>query len=232
MLRAMPDRCVDHVIADPPYNEAATNARSVYDGRASDSSLGRSALGVNGEGIAWAWTDDTIRAVTQECLRVARRWVIVFCALEQLGTYASAAGACWIRAGAWDRNNTGTPQLTADRPAQGAEGVAIMHAPRPKGGELMRWNGKGARGIWRHSVDRTKGRHPAAKPLPLCNELVLSFTDPGDRILDITCGGGSIGVAAVMLGRTYIGIDNGLRKEDGKPWADVTRERLAALGDV
>src|SRR5437763_102287 len=57
--------------------------------------------------------------ITLPLLSRARCWAIVLCSLESLGGFAAVAGAAWVRAGIWDRPN-GTPQLTGDRPAQGA----------------------------------------------------------------------------------------------------------------
>ena len=236
LLAALPDHSIDHVYTDPPYNKASRNARSVYDGKASDSSLGRSALGVKGSGIAWDLTPEMIRLLTAEFIRVARRWIIVHCALEHLGAFCDAAEKHWTRAGVWlpdddgpiveaglwDRNNTGTPQLTGDRPAQAAEGIAILHGPGKK-----RWNGRGKRGVWRQSVCRERGRHPAEKPLALCSQIVVDFTDPGESILDPFCGRGALGLAAVRAGRSFVGCDNGARDTDGARWADLARERLA-----
>jgi DNA modification methylase len=43
------------------------------------------------------------------------------------------------------------------------------------------------------------------KPLPLMESLVRDFTDPGDLILDPFAGSGTTGVAAIRLGRRFIG---------------------------
>lgn len=237
VLQSLDDLSVDVVLTDPPYNAAARNARSIYDGKASPSSLGRSALGKEGAGIAWHLTDEEIPILVSEFLRVSRRWVVVFCALEHLGKIHDAAGGfydakknpegAFVRSCTWDRNNTGAPQLTGDRPAQGAEGIAVLHAP---GEPRKRWNGRGKRGIYRHSVCRRKGRHPAEKPLPLIEELLLDFTEPGDLVLDPFCGSGTVGVACKRQGRSFFGVDFGEPDEEhaqaGRPWIDIARERI------
>lgn len=234
LLRSLPDQSIDVTITDPPYNAAARNARSVYDGKASASSLGRSALGIMGSGIAWHLDDATIVDLTFELLRVTRRWVVICCALEHLGKFHDAAGGfrtakvggAYVRSCTWDRNNTGTPQLTGDRPAQGAEGLAILHAP---GGERMRWNAKGKRGIYRYTVCREKDRHPAEKPIALIEELLSDFTDPGELILDPFCGRGTVAAACKMHGRAFLGCDNGKRDTDDRPWAELAQERIDSL---
>jgi DNA modification methylase len=49
--------------------------------------------------------------------------------------------------------------------------------------------------------------HPAAFPKSLPTFFVKLFSDEGDTVLDPFEGGGTTGVAAVELGRNYIGID-------------------------
>jgi site-specific DNA-methyltransferase (adenine-specific) len=49
--------------------------------------------------------------------------------------------------------------------------------------------------------------HPTQKPLGLMRYLVRTFTNPGDTILDNTMGSGTTGVAALMEGRRFVGIE-------------------------
>ena len=129
-------------------------------------------------------------------------WVIAFCAFEQLAAYRDGAGTSWIRAGIWDKVSN-MPQMTGDRPAQGGEGIAIMHRPGRK-----KWNGGGKAAIWRYLVERGEKQHPTQKPLMLIRELVELFTQPENMILDPFMGGGTTGVAALQLGRKFIGIES------------------------
>lgn len=49
--------------------------------------------------------------------------------------------------------------------------------------------------------------HPTQKPVPLLEWLVATYSNPGDVVLDNTMGSGSTGVAAVALGRWFVGIE-------------------------
>jgi len=49
--------------------------------------------------------------------------------------------------------------------------------------------------------------HPTQKPVELGRYLVRTFTNPGDTVLDNTCGSGSFLVSAILEGRNFIGID-------------------------
>lgn len=49
--------------------------------------------------------------------------------------------------------------------------------------------------------------HPTQKPVWLCEELILTYSDPGDVVLDCCMGSGSIGVACMNTGRSFIGVE-------------------------
>jgi site-specific DNA-methyltransferase (adenine-specific) len=52
-----------------------------------------------------------------------------------------------------------------------------------------------------------KGLHPTQKPLALCAYLIRTYTEEGATVLDSCMGSGTTGVAAVGLGRRFIGIE-------------------------
>jgi site-specific DNA-methyltransferase (adenine-specific) len=54
------------------------------------------------------------------------------------------------------------------------------------------------------------GHHPTQKPVKLLEDLIYTYTSPGDTTLDFTMGSGSTGVAAKNLGRNFIGIEKDL----------------------
>ena len=49
--------------------------------------------------------------------------------------------------------------------------------------------------------------HPTEKPVPLLEDLILTYTDENDVVLDFTMGSGSTGVACQELNRNFIGIE-------------------------
>lgn len=205
VLATLPDRSVAHVITDPPYDvETHEGARRLA-----------SPGVVADQGIDFAPLD--VAASVPMMLRVAERWVVSFCSLQQLGAYRDAAGEAWVRAGVWAKPGA-APQFTGDRPAQGADGIAILHRAGRK-----RWNGGGSPALWTYPPARGPDRgHPTPKPIDLMLALVASFTDPGDVVLDPFCGSGTTGVACVRLGRRFVGV------EVDPTWAALSRERLAA----
>jgi site-specific DNA-methyltransferase (adenine-specific) len=203
---------VDHVISDPPYEaEAHTKQRRSL----KDATQKRGAKNVGAVRRVDACLD--FAAITADerevCARVfaelARRWVIAFCQIEAVASWRSVlvdAGLDWVRGGVW-RKPDGMPQFTGDRPGTGVECIAIAH---PKG--RKRWNGGGKHGFWTCGLEHGHGgggksEHPTKKPLALMLEIVSDFTDPGETVLDPFAGSGTTGVAAIRLGRHFVGIE-------------------------
>lgn len=57
------------------------------------------------------------------------------------------------------------------------------------------------------STPKRPGMHPTEKPVDLLRYLIRTYTDEGEVILDNCMGSGSTGVAAVLEGRKFIGIE-------------------------
>lgn len=198
---AIPD-AVDVSLLDPPFDQRthASGARARSNGK-----------------LAFDPIDPA--SFVPQLLEITRRWVVCFCALEQLGAYQAAAGDAWIRAGVWVKSDP-APQLTGERPGQGAEGIAIMHRKGRK-----QWNGGGHAAVWYHPTvrrDPDYGLHPTQKPVGLMLDLVRAFTEPGGLVLDPFAGSGSTGVACLRAGRRFVGC------EIDPAMAEVARARLDA----
>ena len=70
-------------------------------------------------------------------------------------------------------------------------------------------------------VHNSSGKlHPTQKPVEILEWLIRTYTNCGDTVLDNCMGSGSTGVAALNLGRKFIGIDV------EKKYFDITNERL------
>lgn len=51
------------------------------------------------------------------------------------------------------------------------------------------------------------GYHPTQKPVALLEDLIQTYSNEGDTVLDFTMGSGSTGVACVNTNRNFIGIE-------------------------
>jgi site-specific DNA-methyltransferase (adenine-specific) len=49
--------------------------------------------------------------------------------------------------------------------------------------------------------------HPTQKPTNVLNWLIMTYSNPGDTVLDFTMGSGSCGVSAKLTGRNFVGIE-------------------------
>lgn len=77
---------------------------------------------------------------------------------------------------------------------------------------MKRLNGdKQMTDVWRIPAvgkwEKTCGKHPTQKPLRLLYRIILASTNEGDTILDPFAGSCTTGIAAYLLGRNFIGID-------------------------
>lgn len=197
-LASLADRSVDHIICDPPYEaEAHTLQRRVC-----RETVGERVLAVEPLDFAPMKEPDRI-AVASQMARVARRWILVFCQAEAVAAWRHslvAAGATYMRACVWVKPD-GMPQLTGDRPAMGYESIVAAHAPGKS-----TWNGGGQHGVFVvNKNDSDRSGHPTQKPDALMDKLVRLFTDKGETVCDPFAGSGTTGLAALRLGRSFVG---------------------------
>jgi hypothetical protein len=218
-------------LTDPPYDP------HVHASMTSCAQVG-DVKGVRHRDAGFAALDASLFAYVVDVAKVVPGWSAIYCDLESVGTYAEALGRRtkggvgyvrgvvvsdadmrdgdfalagyggvlpWIR---WS-----SPQQSDDRPSQGAEALVLAHGPGK-----MHWRGPRNLTELRHKCERGTEKHATAKPLDQELDLVAWFTDPGDLVYDPTGGRGTLGVACVLLGRSYVGCN----------WGDGPDAALAA----
>ncbi len=83
--------------------------------------------------------------------------------------------------------------------------------------------------VWRIPAvgkwEKEQGKHPTQKTLRLLYRIILASTNEGDTILDPFSGSGTTGIAANLLGRNYIGI------EQEQQFCDLANRRRESLED-
>ena len=191
---------VDHIIADPPYEAALHNARAHLSKLRKDG--GPELQEINFDAI-----DEIRDAYVAASEKLCNGWFLAFCTMEGVRPWADAINASpmkYKRSCVWVKPDS-TPQLNGQGPAQGAEAFVVAW----NGQGHAKWNAGGKRGVYTHLVNNPErtGKHPTEKPRRLMSEIIADFTMPEQAILDPFMGSGTTGVAAVMSGRNFIGIE-------------------------
>ena len=94
--------------------------------------------------------------------------------------------------------------------------------------EMRRENGgKQMKTVWRMTApgksEKLHGKHPTQKPVKLIDRCLRASTNPGDLVLDPFAGSGSAGVAALAIGRRFVGI------EMSAEYAEIGRLRMSEV---
>lgn len=190
---------VDHTIMDPPYEAGAhTDARLVQKG---------DKIVVEAHRFA-AMDDDTRDRITKFVALNTDRWSLVFCQNEGAHFWREAFRSHNVKPYStmvWCKPD-GKPNYNGSGPGVGYESiVATWH-----GTGRSSWNGGGRIGVFIENKNEKRdggNTHTTIKPQRLMVPLVEYFSDKNDLILDCFMGSGSTGVAAVSLGRRFIGIE-------------------------
>jgi DNA modification methylase len=193
--REVPENAV--MITDPPYSD------HVHDSMTSCAQHG-ARKGVRQRDAGFGSLSPELRAHVA-ALGARCRWSVVFSDWEGLSAWREAFNAQpnyrYVRVVPWIRWSM--PQMSKDRPPQGSEAIIIAGHTKP-----MRWSGPGNLTHFDEACERGDEKHPTAKPLDLMCRLVQYFSEPGELILDPCCGRGTTILAAKLLGRDGLGIDD------------------------
>ena len=238
-LRAIPDGSVKLVVTSPPYNLGKD-----YERRAPVASYLRAQRNVIAEcvrilhpqgSICWQVGNyvengeiiplDVIlfRAFRRHGLKLRNRIVWHFghglhCTRRLSGRYETIN---W-----WTKSDTYTWHLDPIRVPPKYPGK--KHFKGPNAGKLScNPKGKNPTDVWEipnvKSNHPEKTIHPCQFPVELVERLVLSMTDPGDKVLDPYLGVGSTVIAALKHGREGHGCD--IMPE----YVDIAQERIQKL---
>lgn len=131
------------------------------------------------------WDNEPLEPSLIEAVRAAGKWSVIFGG----NYYDCPATSCWL---VWDKMNTGD---FADCE------LAWTNLPKAVRRIQYLWNGmireKGAQ----------RGDHPTQKPLEVMKWCISHLPEPNDVILDPFMGSGTTGVAALQMGKSFIGIE-------------------------
>ena len=238
VLATLPDRSVDVVFADPPYNlqlggELLRPDNSKVD--AVDDDWDRFA--------SFEAYDEFTRAWLGQCRRVLKDdgslWVIgSYHNIFRVGSVLQDLGFWILNDVIWRKSNP-MPNFKGTRFANAHE--TLIWAAKSRGQKRYTFNYDAMkmandelqmRSDWTLALctgeERVKdgaGRkaHPTQKPEALLHRVLLSASRPGDLLLDPFFGVGTSGAAAKRLGRRFIGIE---READ---YVALAKERIAKV---
>lgn len=75
--------------------------------------------------------------------------------------------------------------------------------------------------VWQINADKNPyGNHPAVFPEQLAHDHIVTWSNPGDLVLDPMCGSGTTPFIANRLGRKYLGFDV------SKNYVEISQERI------
>lgn len=221
VLRALPDASVDALITDPPYSSGgmvrsdrmgSVHAKYVQTGSSSHESLAAFA-GDNRDQRAYAYW---CALWLSECLRVVKPGgvAIVFTDWRQLPSTTDAlqaGGFVWRGIVPWAKPNS--------RPMSGRFRAECEYAVWGSAGAMQQdWSAPVLPGFFQVNSPRERD-HITQKPVEVMRELV-KIVPRGGVVLDPFMGAGTTGVAAIIEGRRFVGI------EIMAQFADVAKRRI------
>ena len=237
VLSRLPDKSVDLVFADPPYNLQLGGGLTRPDQSA-----------VDGVDDAWDRFDsfDAYDLFTHKWLTECRRVLKDDGAIWVIGSYHNIfrVGAILQDSGFWIQNDViwlksnPMPNFKGTR-FQNAHETLIWAAKSEKSRVTFNYDAlkafnedKQMRSDW--TIPRCTGSerlqdmqgkkaHPTQKPEALLKRVLLATSNPGDVVLDPFSGTGTTAAAAKMLGRDFVGI------EQDPAYIRLSRARLDAI---
>ncbi|TAJ72303.1 MAG: site-specific DNA-methyltransferase [Phenylobacterium sp.] len=237
-LKKLPDRSVDLVFADPPYNLQLGGDLLRPDNSKVD------AVDDDWDRFESFETYDTFtKAWMKECKRVLKDdgalWVIgSYHNIFRVGATLQDLGFWILNDIVWRKSNP-MPNFKGTRFTNAHE--TLIWAAKSRGGRRYTFNYDAMkmandelqmRSDWTLPLctgeERLKDEtgtkaHPTQKPEALLHRVIMASTKPGDIILDPFFGTGTTGAVARRLGRKFIGIE---REEN---YARIAKERIAKV---
>ena len=220
-LKTTPDKSIDLVLIDPPYEVSRdTNFQS---GEPKGDNTDRFRVSMDfGE---WDSNFTGLDLVIKECYRILKDGGTLICfydlwKLTALKDYFELANFKQLRFIEWVKTNP-VPLNSKTNYLTNSREIAVVGVKKGK----PTFNSEYDNGIYNYPICHDKGRfHPTQKPVALLEDLILKHSHKNDTVLDCFAGSGSTAVAAYNTGRNFIGC------EVSKEYFDKTLERFRNLG--
>lgn len=190
------------IVSDPPYG---VNYKSFMQGRADSAHIRREIESDADLSSALALFEAIFVPLAAKCTEEAEgyvftRWDVLDSWTELIRDLEPTTGMRYKMLLVWDKGSIGMGDLDG---TWGCGHELILYLKR--GRRFVPYRRSGI--IHVEAIRPRKMVHPTEKPVPLLERLIEMSTDPGDLVIDPTCGSGSTVKAAVNLGRRAIGIE-------------------------
>lgn len=248
-MKLLPDCSIDLTVTSPPYDNLRMYKGYAFDFEAVAAELFR--VSKDGGVLVWVVNDATIKgSETGTSFRQALHFKEIGWKLHDSMIYAKDSCPYPETTRYYPgfeymfvlvKGKIKTVHLIADKPNK-TSGDKVSGTERKTDGTIRRMSAVvkntgrkvkpyGVRSnIWHYGMgfmksttDKIAYKHPAIFPEKLARDHIISWSNPGDVVLDPFMGSGTVAKMARLTGRDFIGF------EISKEYCDIAEERLGAI---
>ncbi len=224
VLNSLPEKSVDLIFADPPYN-LSNGGFTCHAGKRVSVNKGKwdKSKGIEEDfNFHYSWIEACKRVLKPK----GSLWIsgtyhsIYVCgyALQKQGWHI-INDICWYKPNA--SPNLSCRMFTASHETllwvrKDKKAKHTFNYNKMRNGsfpdDFIKKPNKQMRSIWAIGTpkngEKKYGKHPTQKPETLLERIILASSNKGDIVLDPFCGSATTGVAAIRLNRRFVGIDS------------------------
>ncbi len=239
LMEQLPENSIDMIFADPPYN-LSNGGFSVHAGKRVSVNKGEwdKSRGFSGDyEFHYKWLEACKRVLKPQ----GTLWVSgTYHSIYQCGHALQSLGYHILNDISWFKPNA-SPNLSCrfftashetliwarkDKKAKHTFNYAEV-CKYDWGDDFLKKPNKQMRSVWAIGTPKPEekkfGKHPTQKPLDLLKRIVLASTKKDDIVLDPFTGSSTTGLAAILHGRKFLGIDT------EKEYLDMSIKRFEEL---
>jgi len=207
LFKKIPDKSVDMIFADPPYNLSGNGHLTCKSGKKTTCHKGEWDIVEDIDEFNLDWL--------KECKRVLKNHGTIWISgtlhnHPSIGFLLKKLNFWMINDVIWHKPNA-PPQLQPNRLAPSTELIWLASKSKKY---YFNYNlakelngGKQMRNLWILNATRHITTHPTEKPEKLLERIILLGSKKGDTILDPFMGSGTTGVIAKRYNRNFIGME-------------------------
>jgi len=199
ILKNIPDKSINMIFADPPYNLSGEGNLTCQSGKKVVCNKGKWDIIEDIDKFNYEWLSECIRVLKDD----GTIWISgTLHNHPSIGFLLKKMKLWIINDIVWFKPNA-PPQLQPNRLAPSTSKKYCFNYDIAK--QIN--NGKQMRNLWEIPATRHLTEHPTEKPERLLERIILLGSKEGDLILDPFMGSGTTGVISKRLGRRFIGIE-------------------------